>query len=257
MLLIIPAIEIKTGRCVRIVQNEETGTYSSEPIAMARLWRMENAKSLHVTDVDGAVAGRLCNLDVIEQMIRAVDIPIELSGGIRSYDDAQRAFNAGVMRIVIGTMLIDNPDEAIKTLETFGASRVVLGLDICNSFIKVHGREIDSGLLPATVASNAKELGFTRIIYKDIHRYGMDIEPNYSAIKMLAELLQKVQSKSKMRITVAGGICSIKELLKLQEFASLGVDSVIIGRALYENKFSCQQLWRMSETGHFPYTARI
>jgi phosphoribosylformimino-5-aminoimidazole carboxamide ribotide isomerase len=224
---------------------------------MARLWRTENAKSLHVTDVDGAVAGRLCNLDVIEQMIRAVDIPIELSGGIRSFEDAQRAFNAGVMRIVIGTMLLEHPDEAIKTLETFGASRVVLGLDISNSRIKVHGREIDAELLPLTVMLNAKQLGFTRIIYKDILRYGTDIEPNYPALQAIAEQLQNAPSKTKMRITVAGGICSIKELLKLQEFESLGIDSVIIGRALYENKFSCQQLWRMSETGYFPYTARV
>jgi phosphoribosylformimino-5-aminoimidazole carboxamide ribotide isomerase len=250
MLLIVPAIEIKGGKCVQMVQGIEGIVYTDDPIEMAKLWRKENAKSLHVTDVDGAIEGRFVNFDVIQRMAKTVDIPIELGGGLRSFDDVKKAFEGGILRIVIGTMLIENPDEAKRVVNTFGPNKVVLGIDARNGIVKTKGFKEDSGLTALSVALNARQLGFKRVIYTDILLDGMMRGPNFEAIRTLAE-------KSGMRVTASGGVRGLDDLLKLQEMESLGVDSVVIGRALYENKFSCQGLWRLCETGNYPYTAKI
>ncbi|MBI4547753.1 MAG: 1-(5-phosphoribosyl)-5-[(5-phosphoribosylamino)methylideneamino] imidazole-4-carboxamide isomerase [Ignavibacteriae bacterium] len=250
MLLIIPALEIKNGKCVQMVQGREGFVYSDDPIETAKLWRKENAKTLHVTDVDGAIEGRLVNFDVIERMVKAVDIPIELGGGLRTMKEVKKVFAGGVFRVVIGTMLVENPDEAKRILDTYGPSKVVLGIDVENGIFKMKGWRENSGLTAISVALNAKHLGFTRIIYRDILRHGTMSGPNFDGIKLMAE-------KSGMRVTASGGISGLEDLLKLQELEPLGVDSVVIGRALYENKFSCQALWRLCEAGDYPYTAKV
>ena len=250
MLLIIPAVEIKGGKCVQMVQGAEGFVHSDDPIEMAKLWRKENAKTLHVTDVDGALEGRLVNFSVIQQMVKTVDIPIELGGGLRTIDEIRKALDLGIYRVVISTMLIERPDEAKRVLDEFGASKIVLGIDAENGIVQTRGWKEDSGLTAITVALNAKQLGFKRIVYTDILRDGMMAGPNFDAIKMLAE-------KTGMRVTASGGIGGLEDLLKLQELEPLGVDSVIIGRALYENKFACQGLWRLCEAGNYPYTAKV
>jgi len=250
MLLIIPSIEIKDGTCVRSVQGAEGFQYTDDPVERAILWRKENAKALHFTDVDGAIAGHLVNVDVINRVVKAVDIPIELGGGLRTFEEVKKAFNLGVYRVVVGTMLIEKPEEAKKALDAFGENRVVLGIDAENGLVKIEGRKVESGLTAISVALNAKQLGFKRVVYTDILLYRAMRGPNFAAIKMLAE-------KTGMKVTASGGVSSLDDLLKLQEFEPLGLDSVIISRALYENKFSCQGLWRMCEAGDYPYTAKV
>ncbi len=250
MLLIIPSIEIKNKACVQPVQGANGFAYSNDPIERAKLWRKENAKSLHVTDVDGAIKGRFVNFDVIQSMVKAVDIPIELGGGIRTFNDVKNALENGVYRVVIGTMLIEEPDEAKRVIDTFGASKVVVGIDAENGLVKIKGRTVGSGLSAVSVALKAKELGFKRIIYKDILLYETMRGPNFQAIKMLAE-------QTGLKVTASGGVAGLDDLMKLQELEPLGVDSVIIGRALYENNFACQGLWRLCEAGEFPYTAKV
>jgi phosphoribosylformimino-5-aminoimidazole carboxamide ribotide isomerase len=250
MLLVIPAVEIKGGKCVQMVQGTEGFVYSDDPVEMARLWRKENAKSLHVTDVDGAAEGHLINTDVIERMIQTVDIPIELGGGLRTFDDVERAFRIGAYRVVVGTMLIEDPDAARKAIEKYSASNVVFGMDVENGIVKTRGWKDTSGLTPISAALNAKALGFRRIVYTDILRDGTLRGPNFAAIRELAE-------KTGMRVTASGGVANLDQLLKLQEFEPLGVDSVVIGRALYANRFSCQEIWRLCEAGGFPYTAKV
>jgi phosphoribosylformimino-5-aminoimidazole carboxamide ribotide isomerase len=250
MLLIIPAVEIKGGKCVQMVQGLEGFIYSNDPIEMAKLWRKENAKSLHVTDVDGALEGRLVNFEVIERMVKTVDIPVELGGGLRTFEEVQRAFNAGVYRVVISTMLVENPDEAMRILETFGASKVVLGIDAENGMMMSRGNTRLTGLTAISVGLNSKELGFKRIVYSDITVHGTMRGPNFSAIRQLAE-------KTGLKITAASGVSGLSDLLRLQELEPYGVDSVVIGRALYSNNFACQGLWRLCEAGDYPYTAKI
>jgi phosphoribosylformimino-5-aminoimidazole carboxamide ribotide isomerase len=250
MLLVIPAIEIKGGKCVQMVQGLEGYVYSDDPVEMARLWRRENAKSLHVTDIDGAIEGYIVNHDVIERMVKTVDIPVQLGGGLRSLESVKRAFDLGIYRVLISTMLIERPDEAKRVLDVYGPNKIVLGIDAENGVVLTRGWKETSGLTALTVALNAKQLGFRRIVYTDTVRDGMMRGPNFEAIKMLAE-------KSGMRVTAAGGISGLDDLLKLQELEPLGVDSAVIGRALYENKFACQGIWRLCEAGEYPHTSRV
>lgn len=250
MFLVIPAIEIKSGKCVEMIQGVEGYVYSDDPIEMAKLWRKENAKSLHVTDVDGALEGRLVNFDVIERMVKTVDIPIELGGGLRTIAEVRRAFDAGVYRVVLGTILIENPDEAKKILDTFGASKVVFGIDAAHGYIMTRGYRFAAGITALSAGLNAKALGFRRIVYTDITLDGTLRGLDLPGIRMLGE-------KTGLRITASGGISGLADLLRLRELEPYGVDSAVIGRALHSNKFACQELWRMCEAGNYPYTAKI
>lgn len=249
MILVIPSIEIKSGRCAIDIEGMNGFKYSNIPIEIAKLWRKENAKSLHITDLDGVKEGRPVNFDVIAQIVRSVEIPIELGGGLRTFENVKHALENGIFRVVIGTMFIENPDVAKRSLDVYGPSKVVLAIDANNYRITIKGGE-DAGISPLSAALNGYQLGFQRVIYTDVLIDGADERPNFKMIELLAK-------NSNLRITASGGISSLEDLLKLQELEPFGVDSVIIGRALYENRFPCQQLWRICEAGNYPYTAKI
>jgi phosphoribosylformimino-5-aminoimidazole carboxamide ribotide isomerase len=249
MLLVLPALDIKGGRCVQMVQGVEGFAYSNDAVEMARLCRLENAKTLHVTDIDGAVSGHLVNVDTLRRMIASVDIPISIGGGLRTFEDVQAAFDMGAYRVRLATMMIDNPDAARRALDTYGPTKVILNIDAMDGIAATRGWTESSGLTALTVALNAKEIGFRRLVYTDIHLDGTLRGVNLEALRELA--------KTGMRITSAGGIGGLEDLMKIQELESLGVDSVVIGRALYQNRFSCQALWRMCEARNYPYTARV
>ncbi|MBI3193856.1 MAG: 1-(5-phosphoribosyl)-5-((5-phosphoribosylamino)methylideneamino)imidazole-4-carboxamide isomerase [Ignavibacteriae bacterium] len=250
MLLLIPAIEIKQGKCVLTPRNERGIVCSDDPVEMVKLWRKENAKSLHITDIDGALEGHPVNLRLIRELTKAVDIPIELGGGMRTINDIHEAFNSGVFRVTIGTMLLEEPEQATRALEHYTASKITIGINAEEGKVKIRGGQTDSGLTAVSVALNAKQMGFRRVIYKDIISNGKQREPNFAALRMLAETIG-------MRVTASGGVSELEDLLKLQEMEKLGVDSVIVGHALYENKFSCQAIWRTCEVENYPYTAKV
>ena len=250
MLLVIPAMEIRNGRCVRTAEGKHDYRYSDDPVATARLWRTENAKSIHVTDLDGAREGRLVNAETVRRMVQTVDIPIELGGGMRTFEDVRWAFETGVYRALISTMLIENPDEAKRVIDAYGPSKVVLAIYAINGIVATHGGTSSSGLTALTVALNAKALGFRRLVYTDIDAEETPVSVNLAVLRDLGE-------KTGMRVTAAGGVGGLDDLLKVQALERYGIDSVVIGRALYENKFSCQSIWRECEAGNYPHTARI
>jgi len=250
MLLLIPSIEIRNRKCVLRVQSAGEDVCTDDPIEAAKLWRIENAKALYVRDIDGAVEGHMVNFDIIKTMVETVDVPILLAGGMRTYEEVQAAMSIGIYRAIIATMLVENPADAKRCLEAYGANKIVIGIDACDGLVEIRGRSEHSGLTAVRLALTAKELGFKRIMYTDILLDGTMRGPNFAAIRTLAEAVG-------MRITFAGGVSGLDDLLKLQEMESLGLDSVVVGRALYENSFACQPLWRMAEMGNYPYTAKI
>lgn len=250
MILLIPAIEIKDGRCVQMVQGEEGFYYSDDPVQMARLWRQENAKSLHVTDIDGKLTGHLVNVDVIKEMTNSVDIPIELGGGLRTFESVKLAFDLGMYRVLVGSKILDNEDEARKVVSTYGASKVVLGIDAVDGMVVIYGTGEPTGKSAVEIALKGKELGFKRVVYTNVRNDGTFRGVNIAVLRELAE-------KVGMRVTASGGLGGLHDLLAIQELETVGVDSVIVGRALYENKFSCQGLWRRCEAGKYPFTAKV
>ncbi len=250
MILVIPAIEIKNGRCVRRIQGIEGYSYSDDPVAMALLWRTENAKSLHVTDFDGIQTGHLVNTGVIAKMVAALDIPIEMGGGLRSFAAVEEAFQLGAYRVVVGASLIERPEEARRVLDTFGASKVVLGLDGTDGIVRTPVVSKLSGQTAVDVARMAREIGFRRVVYTDVGPDGAPRGVDLVTLRALGE-------QAGLRITCSGGISGLEDLLRVQELEPVGVDSAVIGRALCENKFSCQGLWRQCEARNYPYTARV
>jgi len=250
MLLVIPAIELREGRCVQQVQGIGGFSYSDDPVDMARLWRKENARSLHVTDLDGASTGTLPNAEAVKRIVDAVDIPVEVGGSLRTLDEVDRALSLGVYRVVVGTMAIEEPEVAQKALATFGASKIVLGVDAMDGMVMMQGWKESSGLTALSVALNAKAMGFRRMLYTEVR-------PDDTLRGTNIRVLRDLAVNTGMRITSSGGLRGLEDLLALCELESLGVDSVVIGRALYENRFSCQGLWRMCEAGDYPYTAKV
>lgn len=242
MILILPAIDLKNGKCVRLVQGAE-GTetiYSDDPVQMAVLWRGENAKTIHVVDLDGAFGGKMKNLDVLRRMIEAVDIPIQVGGGIRTYDQVKQLLDCGIYRVVIGTAAIDDPDLVARCVKDFGARKIVVGIDAKDGIVMTKGWKENTGIEAVSLALNMKQLGICRVVYTDISRDGMLVGPNYEAMKEMAV-------KTQLRVTASGGVSGYQDLIKLQELEKFGVDSVIVGKALYENRFPCQALWRENE----------
>ncbi len=243
-LLVIPSIDIQNGKTVRVVRGlpeSDFGPYGNDPVEIAMLWRSENAKIIHVVDFDLSQKNSRQNFPLIEEMCDSVIIPVEYGGGVRSFEDADTLFSLGIYRLVIGSLFFDNKDEYKKILEHFGGFRVSAAIDVYDGDVVIHARKEKTGYTPIEYAKELAELGVERFIVTDINRNGMLEGPNL-------ELSRQIAEETGVKVTHSGGVASSEDLLKLQDLVSAGVDSVIIGRALYENQFICQKLWRLAES---------
>ncbi|HET6569004.1 MAG TPA: 1-(5-phosphoribosyl)-5-[(5-phosphoribosylamino)methylideneamino]imidazole-4-carboxamide isomerase [Rhodothermales bacterium] len=242
MTLVIPAIDLRGGKCVRLYQGSyahET-VYFDDPVKMAKLWRIQNARALHLVDLDAARGGSSDwqdNRAVIQSICEALDIPIQLGGGIRTIEDVEEALNLGVYRVIIGTAAVRDPDLVSEAVRRFGCSRVAVGIDARDGEVRVHGWTEGSGIDAIELALDMEHRGCRRIVYTDISRDGTLAGPNVEAYREMGERLEQA------RITASGGIGGYQDLLRIKELTAYKVDSVIVGRALYENKFPCQQFW--------------
>lgn len=246
-LLVIPSIDIKNSKTVRVVQGIpelNCKEYNSDPVEMAKIWRAENSKMLHIVDFDAIHGDKRKNISLLEDICNSVVIPVEFAGGIRSFEDAENYLRLGVSRIVISTMALDNFPEFVKVFETFGPKKIVVSLDVIDNEIVIKGRKIKTGILPVAFALKLREIGVERFIVTDVKRNGMMLGPNIELSRSIAEATQA-------KVTLSGGIRNKDELMDVQTLLPIGVDSVIVGRALYENRFPCQKLWRVAEIGIF------
>lgn len=239
MPLVIPAIDIRDGRCVRLHQGsyDDETVYFDDPVKMAKLWRVQNAQTLHVVDLDAARGEGDHNRAVIGKMCDALDIPIQLGGGIRSMEQIEAALDMGVYRVILGTAAVRNPDLVTEAVEAFSALRVVVSIDARDGEVRVQGWTEGSGLDAVSFAQDMEARGVRRFVYTDISRDGTMEGPNIQAYRTLGQHL------SDAKITASGGVGDHQDLLDIQTLQSYGVDSVIVGTALYENRFPCQQFW--------------
>lgn len=246
-LLVIPSIDIKLGKTVRVVQGIpelDCFQYGDDPVDMARIWRTENAKMIHIVDFDGAHIQSKRNFGIVEEICSSVVIPVEFAGGIRNYDDTVKIMDAGVSRVAINTMALENRRDFLRVLEKFGPAKIAVSLDINGEELITHGRTKNTGVPYVKFIKELVEAGINRFLVCDIARNGLLEGPNI-------ELAERVAELSGVKVTLAGGIRNKDELLDIQKLVPLGIDSVIIGRALYENRFPCQKLWRVAESGIF------
>lgn len=246
-LLVIPSIDIKNGKTVRVVQGIpelDCKEYGSDPVEMAKIWRAENAKLLHIVDFDGAHEHTRRNYKIVEEICSSVIIPVEFAGGIRTMDDADALIDTGISRLIISTMAIENLDEFKKVFEKYGPAQIAISLDVVNNELVIRGRRRNTGILYKDFAKKVSDMGVERFIVTDILRNGVMAGPNI-------ELSRNVAKITNAKVTHSGGIRNKDELMDIQKLIPMGIDSVIVGRALYENRFPCQKLWRVAESGIF------
>lgn len=246
-LLVIPSIDIKDGKTVRVVQGIpelNCKEYGNDPVEMAMIWRAENAKMLHVVDFDGAIEHSHKNFPIIEKICSSVIIPVEFAGGVRSIEDADTLFEMGICRIAINTMALENRQLFNKLFEKHGPNKIVISLDIIDEELVTRGRQNKTGINYLSFAKEMAEIGIERFVVTDIKRNGVLGGPNIEYSLNVAKLTNK-------KVTHSGGVRNKDELLDLQNHIDQGIDSVIVGRALYENRFPCQKIWRIAESGIF------
>lgn len=240
-MLIIPAIDLRDGRCVRLVQGAK-GTetiYSDEPVEMARRWEELGAQYLHVVDLDGAFTGSPQNLDIIGEMVRNVNIPLQLGGGIRTYETVEEILSLGVRRVILGTAAISSPDLVSRCTENFG-EHIVVGIDGRDGFVAIEGWETTVESTVEQLAQQIASLGVKRIIFTDTRRDGTLKGPNLEATKCIAE-------KSGLKIIASGGVSSIEDLHALKTLKPYGVEGVIMGKALYSGAINLKEALRIME----------
>ncbi len=231
MMEVIPAIDLRGGRCVRLVQgdyNRET-VFSDDPAAMARHWEEQGARRLHIVDLDGARQGEPRNLEAVEQIARAVSIPVQLGGGMRDEATARRALALGVERVIIGTAALDRT-AARRMIEVLGDA-VVAGIDAREGRVAVRGWLETSEVTAVALARELTALGVRWIVFTDIGRDGVLEGPNVSALR---EMVESVTA----RVIASGGISSVEDVRAVRDAGAAGA---IIGTALYTGRLRLKE----------------
>lgn len=219
-----PAIDIHQGRCVRLTQGDfaTANVYDESPANAARRWVAEGATHLHVVDLDGAKAGHPVNVEAIAAIAHAVNIPIQLGGGIRTHADVAQVRSLGVTRVIIGTKAVQDPQFVADLVATHGDA-IIVGVDARDGLVQTAGWLDGSAVQASDLVTQMAQLGVARIIYTDISRDGTLSEPNYEATAALL-------SPNGPKIIASGGVSRTEQLIRL---ARLGIHGAVVGRALY------------------------
>ena len=239
-MLIIPAIDLQDGCVVRFVQGKSNKkVYSRDPLKVAKHWVKQGAKFLHIVDLDGAFTGIPENLAVVKEIAKQLKVPVEFGGGLRKIETIAEVLNAGVSRVVLGTKAVEDKEFLKKAIGKF-KNKIIVGVDAKNGEVMVRGWKTGHKNTDAVEFSlNLKKLGFTELIYTDTLKDGTMTGPNIKEIKKLLKM-------TGLKIIASGGISSLEDLHKLKGLEKDGVSGVIVGKALYEGKFTLPQALKFS-----------
>lgn len=228
-MIVIPAIDIKNGKCVRLQQGEmdKETVFSDDPAQMARRWADEGAQLIHVVDLDGAVKKKPENLDVIRRVIEAAKVPVQVGGGIRDIETIRMYIKAGVERVVIGTQAVKDPELVVNACAEF-PGRIVVGIDARAGRVAIDGWTETTGISAAELAERFEGSGLCAINFTDIERDGMRTGPNIEATREFAMSVN-------IPVVASGGVSSMDDIRNLAPLESVGVCGIITGRALYDN----------------------
>jgi phosphoribosylformimino-5-aminoimidazole carboxamide ribotide isomerase len=230
-MIVVPAIDIRGGQVVRLKQGQlqQEKVYGHDPVAVARRWESEGAARLHVVDLDAAVSGHP-QFDAIAEVIQAVRIPVEVGGGLRVLETAMRYRDRGADRVIFGTAAVADPGVVQEAARRWPES-VAVALDARNGKVAVAGWKEITRVDAVELAARVKGWGVARLQYTDVMRDGTLMGPNVAGIEALAR-------EVRMPITAAGGISILEDLTRLAALEPLGVDEVVVGKALYEKRFT-------------------
>jgi len=236
-MIIIPAIDLKGGNCVRLFQGkaEERTVYFDDPKEAALKLISDDAKRIHVVDLDGAFRGKegSPNRRIIGEIAALSEVPIEVGGGIRTVEDAEELLEVGVRWVILGTVLVKDPEAAGRIAEAF-PGRVIAGIDAKGGMVATHGWVAKSEVMATELARFCEEIGVSGIIYTDISRDGALVGPNVEETVALAR-------STSLPVIASGGVSSLEDLKWLKEIEEVGIEGVIVGKALYEHRFTLQE----------------
>jgi len=221
---IIPAIDLRRGRCVRLYQGDysQETVFSGDPVGVAQHWQSLGAMRLHIVDLDGAAKGELCHAAVVEDMVHSAEIPMQLGGGLRRLELVEQVLQFGVCRVILGTAAMEDVALIEQACNRFG-EKVIVSVDARGGYVATHGWRERTDVTAVEMVERMAALGVKRFIYTDIARDGTLTEPNFKAISELVQM-------TSLPIIAAGGISSIEHIKRLSE---LGLEGAIVGRALY------------------------
>ena len=236
MLELIPDVDMKGGKCVRLQEGvaSRVTEYGDDPVAMALHWESLGATRLHLVDLDGAFAGHAAHLTSAKNIFRSLKIPVEFGGGLRTLEQIEMMFDLGADRVILGTVAVDNPDlveEAVKR----HPGAIIAGIDARNGNVALRGWVDVTSITAVDLATRMKALGVERVVYTDVARDGMLTGVNYQETENLCVL-------TGMKVIASGGVASDCDVRKLWEIHSCGIEGVILGRALYDRKIDFTEL---------------
>lgn len=235
-MLIIPAIDLQKGKCVRLSQGrkETTTVYDGDPIKVAKDFELAGAHMLHIVDLDAAFSDRLSpNRALLLEIIRAIQIPVQFGGGLRNSDDVKEVIKLGVRRAIVGTLAVESPETLEELVHVFG-DRIAVSIDAKDGEVMARGWEQRGKIKAVDLAHTVASAGVERIIYTDVTRDGMLTGVNIEQTLLLAR-------ESGLKVTAAGGVASLEDIRRLKQLIAFGVDSVIVGKALYEGRFTLKE----------------
>ena len=230
---VIPAVDIRGGKAVRLFQGDygrET-VFDDSPVDAAQRWIDIGVTRLHVVDLDGAKTGEQVNLDLVERIAALSDVPVQLGGGVRTVEAAQRAVDKGVDRVIVGTAALENVAFVETLCSSIGSERVLVGVDARDGYVAVRGWTEESTTPADALIARMEEIGVLRMVYTDITRDGTRTEPNFQQVE---ELL----CTSKLKMLIAGGVSHIEHIRRL---ADLGAEGAIVGTAAYTGDVDMRQ----------------
>jgi phosphoribosylformimino-5-aminoimidazole carboxamide ribotide isomerase len=233
-MIIIPAIDLKQGKCVRLLQGrmDQETIFSDAPVDMALRWEREGAEIIHIVDLDGAVQKQPENFNAIKQILEKVKIPVQIGGGIRDENAIKMYLDLGAARVIIGTEAIKNPTMVKKACRTF-PGRIIVGIDARNGLVAVEGWTQTTTTRAVDLAKEFEDSGVYAINFTDIHRDGMQTGPNVEETRLLAEAVS-------IPVVASGGVATIEDIRNLLPLQEVGVTGIIAGRSLYAGTLKLQ-----------------
>ena len=234
-MIIFPAIDMRQGRCVRLLQGraEQETVYFEDPVAVALRWEAEGAAWLHLVDLDGAMSEGAGNRAIAKGIFAALRIPVQFGGGLRTMKDLEEILGAGAARVVVGTAAVQHPEFLAEALQRFG-ERIVVGIDARDGRVATHGWNQVGSLEAVAFAQTLARTGVQRVVYTDISKDGMLVGPNLEATKRLA-------ADSRLKVVASGGVASLDDLRSLCGLEEFGIEGAIVGKALYERRFTLKE----------------
>jgi phosphoribosylformimino-5-aminoimidazole carboxamide ribotide isomerase len=245
-MIIYPAIDLRDGRCVRLFQGDPQAetVVSEDPVGTAQRWASLGADWLHVVNLDGALGDKASsgkNVEALRAILSAVDVPIQFGGGLRTISDVEAALSLGVARVVIGTAAITNPALMQEALAGFGSEHISLAIDARDGCVATHGWQQLTGVTASALALQMRKLGLTHVIYTDIARDGTLTGVNAPACAALA-------AESGLSVIASGGVASLEDVRRVKEIEAIGVEGLIIGKALYAGHVDLPQVLEVARS---------